>query len=141
MKGKRVLFASLLLLACTFMIGLAFAKEDYDFDVEAKNVKASVWGRVSYTDNTSILPVIKDVINYNIHLIGTDKGLFTQRNAAELEMSAYKGNVKEKTKTIRVYKGEDNVTNGDPWKVSNSVTELRVKIEIDGTIVTRRLTD
>lgn len=140
MKGRRILFVTLLLLACTFMIGLAFAKEDYDFDVEAKNVNASVWGRVSYTDNDSILPGIKDVVNYNIHLIGSDRNLITVNNKASLYMEAYKGKSYVTSKKVYVYDQELNINN-TVWKFADKATELRVTITIDGISEKRTLTD
>lgn len=131
-----------MLLVCTFMIGLAFAKEDYDFDVEAKNVKASVWGRVSYTDNESILPIVKDVVNYNIHLIGSDRNLITAANPARLAIKAYKKNDKlYKSIKIEVHSGRINVSPNEPWKISNNVVKVKVYIRIDGTNVEKTLTD
>ncbi|MDO4318186.1 MAG: hypothetical protein Q4C48_08275 [Lachnospiraceae bacterium] len=140
MKGKRVLFASLLLLACTFMIGLAFAKEDYDFEVESKNVKASVWGRVSYTDNSSPLPWVEDVVDYNIHLIGSDSDLITVDNQACLYMEAYKGKTFVESKEVYVCDQRLSVNN-KTWKFADKATELRIKITIDETVEKKTLRD
>ncbi len=141
MRGKRILFAAILLIACSFTVGMALAKEDYDFDVESRSVDASVWGRVSYTNNDSILPVVKDVINYNIHLIGKDRNLITVNNKASLTMVVYKGKSVYKEKTVHVYDDVLSITTGEPWEFSNNATKVEVSVYIDGVRVDKTLRD
>lgn len=140
MRRKRILFAAILMIVCSLTVGMALAKEDYDFDVESGNVDASVWGRVSYTDNKSILLGIKDVVNYDIHLIGSDKNLITVNNQASLYMGAYKGNSYVDSLKVFVCDQRLNINN-TVWKFADRATELRVTIKIDGVSKKRTLTD
>ena len=88
------------------------------------------------------MPVIKDVVDYNIHLTGSDRSLITAANPAKLTIKAYKKNNKlYKSIEVQVYNSSLNVSPDEPWTFSNNVVKVKVNIYIDGTSVEKTLTD
>ncbi len=136
MKTKRKCFAMGWVCAMLIFIGIAMAKEDYDFDVSSASVSAAVWGRVSYIDNS----VFDDSVIYNMHLYGNDSYLITFSNRASMLMKAKKGTKVRNTKSVYVYYSSSNITT-QTWDVSSSANNLVVDITIEGVTQTHSLTD